>query len=112
MKKIYAFRSYFDDFRNSLNEVERKKIMRALLLLESEDKVPHHYIKYLKEGVFELRVNYGHSEFRIFHIYDGNVVVILLNAFRKKSQKTPSHELDKAIRLKNEYYENKRYESD
>ena len=74
--------------------------------------MPHHYIKYLKEGIYELRVNYGHSEFRIFYIYDGSIVVILLNAFRKKAQKTPSYELDKAIKLKTEYYESKRCGSD
>lgn len=108
MKKIYAFKNYFNEFKNVLNETERKKIMRALLLLETEDRIPHHYIKYLKEGVYELRVNYGYSEFRIFHIYDGNIIVILLNAFKKKSQKTPAKELDKAIRLKNEYYDSKR----
>ena len=112
MKKIYAFRNYFNDFKNALSEGERKKVMRALLLLETEDRVPYHYIKYLKEGIFELRVNYGNNEFRIFHIYDGNLVVILLNAFKKKSQKIPAYELDKAIRLKYEYYESKRHGSD
>ena len=47
MKKIYAFRNYFNDFKNALSEGERKKVMRALLLLETEDRVPYHYIKYL-----------------------------------------------------------------
>ena len=69
MKKIYAFRNYFNDFKNALSEGERKKVMRALLLLETEDRVPYHYIKYLKEGVFELRVNYGNNEFKGYPIF-------------------------------------------
>lgn len=39
--------------------------------------------------------------------YDMNLV-ILFNGFSKKSQKTPRSELEKAIRLKNEYYADKR----
>ncbi|HAC73915.1 MAG TPA: type II toxin-antitoxin system RelE/ParE family toxin, partial [Porphyromonadaceae bacterium] len=46
-------------------------------------------------------------EFRIFFIYDGNTIVVLLNCFKKKTQKTPQNEIEKAIRLKNEYYERK-----
>lgn len=82
--------------------------MRALLLLETEDKIPYHYIKYIRDGVYELRVNYGNNEFRIFFTYDGDIVVVLFNCFKKKTQKTPNSEIEKAIRLKNEYYEQKK----
>lgn len=75
------------------------------MLLESGDKMPLHYIKYLDDGVFELRVNFGNNELRIFFIYDGDAIVVLFNGFRKKTQKTPRQELDKAKKLKNEYYE-------
>ena len=40
----------------------------------------------------------------MFFIYDGNTIVILLNCFKKKTQKTPDGEIDKAIKLKKEYY--------
>ena len=83
----------------TLNDIERKKIKRALLLLETEDKIPYHYIKYLMDGIYELRVTCGYNEFRIMFIHDGNDVVILLNAFRKKTQKTPKNELERAIIL-------------
>ena len=90
-----------------LSQPERQKIMRALLLFETEDKIPHHYIKYIRDGIYEFQVNYGHSEFRIFFIYDGDTVVVLFNCFRKKTQKTPDSEIEKAVRLKKEYYEQK-----
>ena len=107
MKRIFAFGDDFSRFMEKLSYKERSKINRALLLMETEDRIPHHYIKYLRDEIYELRINYGHNEFRIMFIYDGNAIVILLNAFRKKTQKTPRLEIDRAIRLKNEYYEYK-----
>ena len=104
MKKIIAYKSYYSDFMSKLSEQERKKIKRALLLLETEDKIPSHYIKFIRDGIHEFRVNYGNNEFRIFFIYDGDTIVILFNCFRKITQKTPNSEIKKAIKLKNEYY--------
>ncbi len=108
MKKIIAYKGYYSEFISKLSEQERGKIQRALLLFETEDKIPHHYIKFIRDGVYEFRVNYGNNEFRIFFIYDGNTVVVLFNCFKKKTQKTPNSEIEKAIRLKEEYYEQKR----
>jgi len=50
-------------------------------------------------------VNYGNNEFRVFFIYDGNTIVVLFNGFKKKTQKTPKNEIEKAIKLKNMYYD-------
>lgn len=107
MKKILAFRHYFHEFMKGLDENARKKIKRALLLLETVDRVPYHYIKYIRDGIYELRVNYGHNEYRVFHIYDGDDIVILLNCLHKKTQKTPDRDIEKALKLKREYYESK-----
>ena len=107
MKKIIAYKGYYAEFMTKLSEQERKKILRALLLFETEDKIPHHYIKFIRDGIYEFRVNYGNNEFRLFFTYDGDTIVILFNCFKKKTQKTPKSEIDKAVKLKNEYYENK-----
>ncbi len=95
MKKIIAYKRYYSDFMAKLSQPERIKIMRALLLFETEDKIPHHYIKYIRDGIYEFRVNYGSNEFRIFFIYDGDTVVVLFNCFKKKTQKTPDSEIKK-----------------
>lgn len=70
--------------------------------------MPRHYIKFIRDGLYEFRVSHGNNEFRIFFIYDGETIVVLFNAFRKKTQKTPNNEIKKAIKLKEEYYETKR----
>ena len=36
-----------------------------------------------------------------------NESVILLNGFQKKTSKTPRKEIEQALKLKKEYYENK-----
>lgn len=108
MRKIIAYKSYFADFVATLSNEERKKLQRALDLFKVEDKIPRHYIKFIRDGVYEFRVNYGNNEFRIFFIYDGDTIVVLFNAFRKKTQKIPEREIKKAIKLKEEYYEAKR----
>lgn len=106
-RKIVAYGGYYEAFMKTLSSNERLKIRKALLLFSEEDKVPYHYIKYIRDSIFEFRVSYGNNEFRFFFIYNGNTIVVLLNCFKKKTQKTPQNEIEKAIRLKNEYYERK-----
>lgn len=62
---------------------------------------------YIRDGLYEFRVTYGNNEFRLFFIFDGEQIVVFFNCFRKKSQKTPKKEINKALKLKGEYYEQK-----
>ncbi len=107
IRRIIAYGNYYRDFMASLSEKERLKVQRALLLFSNNDRIPAHYIKYLKEGIYEFRVTYGNNEFRIFFCYDGDKLVILFNGLRKKTQKTPLADINKAIRLKEQYYADK-----
>ena len=108
MRKIIAYKNYFGEFIKKLSKSETDKIRRALDLFKVEDRMPRHFIKFIRDGVYEFRVTYGNNEFRIFFMYDGDTVVVLFNAFGKKTQKTPDNEIKKAIRLKNEYYGTKK----
>ena len=108
MRKIIAYKNYFSDFIKKLSTDEINKIRRALDLFKVEDRMPRHFIKFIRDGIYEFRVTYGNNEFRIFFIYDGDIVVVLFNAFKKKTQKTPDNEIKKAIKLKEEYYATKR----
>jgi len=107
MKRIVAFKSYYRDFMASLSREEQLKIRRVLALFETEYLIPHHYIKYVWDGIFELRITLPTREARIFFIYDGETMVVLFNCFVKKTQKTPKKEIEKANKLKREYEESK-----
>ncbi|WP_349677712.1 MULTISPECIES: type II toxin-antitoxin system RelE/ParE family toxin [unclassified Flavobacterium] len=54
-----------------------------------------------------IRVEYQSNIYRIFCCFDKGNLVVLFNAFQKKTQKTPNSELEKAIRLKKEYFSTK-----
>ena len=100
VREIIAFKDYYRDFMAKLSEKEQMKIRRALLLFSDTERIPSHFIKYIEDGVYEFRVTYSNNEFRIFFIYDGEKLVILFNAFRKKTQKKPRKEIELAKRLK------------
>ena len=60
------------------------------------------------DGLYEIRVEYGSNIYRIFCCFDEGRIVVLFNAFQKKTQKTPQKEIEKALRLKREYFELKK----
>lgn len=107
MRKIITYKNYFSDFIKKLTTEEINKVRRALDLFKVEDRMPRYFIKFIRDGIYEFRVNYGNNEFRIFFIYDGDTVVVLFNAFKKKTQKTPDNEIKRVIKLKEEYYASK-----
>ena len=49
-----------------------------------------------------------HTQKGVFHFFDEGKIVVLLNGFQKKTQKTPVGEITKALKIKEEYYEYKR----
>lgn len=105
MRKIVAFKSYYTDFMASLSKEEQTKIRRVLALFMTENQIPHHYIKYIGESIYELRITLPNREARLFFTYDGETMVVLFNCFIKKRQKTPRKEIEKAQKLKKEYDE-------
>jgi len=103
---------YTDCFQTFFAEQERKvqdKIVKILDIIEQLERIPVSYLKYIVEtdGLYEIRVQLGRRIFRIFCFFDGDRVVILLTGFQKKTQKTPSREIQKALRLKQEYIDAK-----
>ena len=71
--------------------------------------IPEKFFKHIEgtDGLFEIRTKVGSDIFRIFCFFDEGNLVILLNGFQKKADKTPKNEIEKAERLKQKYYEDK-----
>ena len=88
---------------NTLNEKEQEKIQYGLLLLKNQDRLPKKFIKLIRDGLYELRAEYGGNIFRVFFIFDEGKIVVLFNGFQKKSQKTPPNEIEKALKIKVDY---------
>ncbi len=78
-------------------------------LIEEMQQVPETYLKHIEEtdGLYEVRVQQGNDIFRVFSFFDEGKLIVLANGFQKKTQKTPKKEIEKALKIKTEYYENK-----
>lgn len=105
VRKIYTFGGLFEEYLKSLTTDQRKKVNYGLLLLKTLDRIPAKFVQHLEEGIYELRTEYEGNIFRTLFIFDDNKIVVLLNSFKKKTQKTPRYEIEKAKQLKKAYYE-------
>jgi phage-related protein len=109
IRQVVAYKNYFEDFLKKQNRKVQNKIYKILEAIETLEKVPERYLKHLKgtNGLYEARIQLGSNIWRVFCFFDRSQLVILLNGFQKKSQKTPKKEIDKAIKLMKQYYEEK-----
>ncbi|MBE6341138.1 MAG: type II toxin-antitoxin system RelE/ParE family toxin [Bacteroidales bacterium] len=106
-RRILYYKTYFIDFFNSLNDGAKRKVAYVLDVLKTQQRPNQNFVKYLREGVYELRAQYDGNIYRMFFIFDEGNIVMLFNGFQKKTQKTSSSEIEKAIKLKDEYYAGK-----
>jgi phage-related protein len=109
IREIIFHENYFIEFYQEQDIKVKEKIKYVLELIRQVDKIPDKFLKYLTgtDGLYEIRVEYQSNIYRIFCCFDKGNLVILFNAFQKKTQKTPKNELEKAERLKSEYFKNK-----
>jgi len=104
-RQVIAYKRYFLDFyENQIDSVQRK-IEWTLNFIRIAQQVPEKYFKHVEgtKGLFEIRVELGSNIYRIFSFFDKGNLVVLGNGFQKKSQKTPKNEIDKAIKIMEEY---------
>ena len=99
------YKNYFDEFFVKQREKVKAKIIWTLELIEELERVPETYLKHIEntDGLYEIRVQQGSDIFRIFCFFDQGQLIIITNGFQKKTQKTPKKEIEKAIKIKNEY---------
>lgn len=107
IRRIITYGGYFERFISTLTDNERRKVDYILSLLMTEDRLPVKFIKFIKDGLYELRIKYNGNIYRVFFIFDNGSIVVLFNGFQKKSQKTPRKEIEKALKIKAEYYGDK-----
>ncbi len=110
-RTITFYKDYFQTFFEKQNKKVKAKIVWTFDLIEDLQKVPEIYLKHLENtnGLYEIRVQLGSDIFRIFCFFDKGQLVVLANGFQKKTQKTPTQEIETALKIKKEYeHENKK----
>jgi phage-related protein len=109
IREVIFYSDYFWDFFSKQTRKVKDKITWTIGLLKYLEVIPEKYLKHIAETeLYEIRVSFGNNIFRIFCFFDKDRLVIVLNGFQKKTQKTPKNEIDRALRLKQEYYEDKK----
>ena len=105
-RNLVFFRNYFNEFFEGQKEKVKEKIDYVLFLITTAERIPKKFFSYIQgtDGLFEIRIEFESNIFRIFYCFDEDNVVVLFNGFHKKSRKTPVTEIEKAIKIENEYF--------
>ena len=109
VREVVAYQNHFEDFLKKQPQKVQDKIYKVIEAIETFERVPSNYLRSIKgtQGLYEARIQLGSNIWRVFCFFDEGRLVVLLIGFVKKSQKTPKKEIDKAIRLMKQYYEEK-----
>ncbi|MFN3941375.1 MAG: type II toxin-antitoxin system RelE/ParE family toxin [Flavobacterium sp.] len=109
VREVVAYKNYFEDFLKSQQPKVQDKIFKIIEAIETLEKVPSNYLKHIEgtNGLYEARIQLASNIWRVFCFFDNNQLVILLNGFQKKTQKTPVNEINRALQLMLDYYKEK-----
>ena len=109
IRNIFYYRKYYLTFFETLKPSVQQKFNWTLQLIATLDRVPEKYFKHMAgtDGLYEIRVEVGSDIYRVFSFFDKGQLIILVNGFQKKTQKTPKAEIKLALKLMNEYFKNK-----
>jgi phage-related protein len=109
-RQIIFHGHYFQEFYLSVNDNVKEKIGYVFRLIKTVEKVSEKFLKHIEgaDGLFEIRIEVGSNIYRIFCCFDKGSLVVLFNAFQKKTQKTPRKEIELAQQLRTEYFDSKK----
>ena len=109
IRDIFYYENYYLDLFNKLKPEVKKKFNWTLQLIATLERIPEKYFKHLTgtSGLYEVRVEVGSDIYRVFCFFDKGQLVVLVNGFQKKTQKTPKAEIELAEKLKKQYFDEK-----
>lgn len=109
VREVVLFKRYFDDFFDKQPRKVQEKLYWSIKVLRTVEKIPENHLKKLArtDGLMEMRTQFGGNIYRVFCFFDEGKIVVLMNGFQKKTDKTPQNEIDRALRIREEYYAEK-----
>ena len=109
-RQIIFYEHFFTDFYLEQTEKLQEKIEYVLKIIRTVQNIPRKFLDHITgtEGLYEIRIEFESNIYRIFCCFDKGNLVVLLNSFQKKTQKTPKKEIDLALKLKDEYFNSKK----
>ena len=109
IRDIFYYKNFYLDFFEALKPEVKKKFNWTLKLIATTEIVPEKYFRHIRNStaLFEIRVESGGDIYRVFCFFDKGQLILLLNGFQTKSQKTPKKEIELAEKLKKQYFDEK-----
>lgn len=109
-REIFYYKNHYSKFFKLLRPEIQRKFNWTLQLIATTDRVPEKFFKHISgsRGLYEIRVEVKSDIFRVFSFFDDGNLIILINGFQKKSDKTPRNEILLAEKLKNNYFNEKK----
>ena len=106
IRQIIFYKDYFLDFYNDQTAKVKDKIEHVLFVISVAERIPVKFFQHMTgtDGLYEIRITYQGNIYRIFSCFHEGNLVVLFNGFQKKSQKTPTGEIEKALKIKTEYF--------
>ena len=93
-------------FLDKLDIKMRSKLLMILKILQEKGNLlSEPYSKHLDDGIFEIRGKVGSDISRVLYFFYFGGKIIITNGFIKKTQKTPSKEIEKAKCYRKDYLE-------
>ena len=86
-RNLRAYGGYVEAFMETLTEKEQDKIQYGLLLLKTQERLSTKFVKFVQDGVFELRTEYNGNIYRVFFIFDDGILYCCLMAFKRSRKK-------------------------
>lgn len=113
-RTVCFYKHHFKEFFAAQTPQVKKKIAQTLVWVQEVKRLPISILRNVEgvKGLFEIRIELGGNIFRIFCCFDKGNLVVLFNAFQKKTQRTPRKEIEKAEKLMNEYFNEKDNENE
>ena len=109
IRTIVAYKDYFKNFKRTVSQQVLDKFYEVFIYIMTLEVIPSIYLKSVEgvKGLFEIRVEESGNIYRVFCCFDEGKLVVLFNAFHKKTQKTPQREIARAKLIMEEYFDNK-----
>lgn len=98
-----------DEFMQTLDKKTRQKVMYNIRVAEQTNDPE--LFKKLNDNIWEFRTHFLGKQIRLLAFWDKTTkietLVLATNGFIKKTQKTPKNEIERAERIRNDYFNNK-----
>lgn len=94
------------DFMNSVPQRQREKlIVRVERLRELGRELRRPEADYLRDDIYELRVRFGHVNYRLLYFFHGGMIAVLTGGLTKEDR-VPPRDIEQAIKRRAKFMQN------